>query len=36
MEAAWLSPDVLSQVRSGTLLPRQEASHVISDLFDGH
>ncbi|AXF06001.1 hypothetical protein CUJ88_47520 (plasmid) [Paraburkholderia hospita] len=36
IEANWLPPDVLSQVRSGTMPPRQEASAVISDLFDGH
>ena len=35
-EATWLPPDVLSQVRSGLIPPRQEASPVISDLFDGH
>ena len=34
-EATWLPPDVLSQVRSGLIPPRQEASPVISDLFDG-
>jgi len=36
IEATWLPPDVLSQVRSGLIPPRQEASPVISDLFDGH
>ena len=36
IEAIWLPPDVLSQVRSGTIPPRQETSAVISDLFDGH
>ena len=36
IEATWLSPDVLSQVRSGLIPPRQEARPVISDLFDGH
>jgi len=36
IEATWLPQDILSQVRSGTMPPRQEASHVISDLFDGH
>jgi RHH-type rel operon transcriptional repressor/antitoxin RelB len=36
IEATWLPPDVLSQVRSGLMPPRQEASPVISDLFDGH
>ena len=35
IEATWLPPDVLSQVRSGLIPPRQEASPVISDLFDG-
>ena len=35
-EATWLPPDVLSQVRSGLMPPRQEASPMISDLFDGH
>ena len=35
IEATWLPPDVLSQVRSGLMPPRQEASPVISDLFDG-
>ena len=34
-EATWLPPDVLSQVRSGLIPPRQEARPVISDLFDG-
>ncbi|MPW22987.1 hypothetical protein GCT13_40940 [Paraburkholderia sp. CNPSo 3157] len=32
--ATWLPPDVLSQVRSGLIPPRQEVSHVISELFD--
>ena len=36
IEATWLPPDVLSQVRRGLMPPRQEASPVISDLFDGH
>lgn len=36
IEATWLPPDVLAQVRTGLMPPRQEASHVISDLFDGH
>ena len=36
IEATWLPPDVRSQVRSGLMPPRQEASPVISDLFDGH
>ena len=36
IEATWLPPDVLSQVRSGLMPPRQEASPMISDLFDGH
>ena len=36
MEAAWLPPAVLSQVRSGTMPSRQEANPLISDLFDGH
>jgi RHH-type rel operon transcriptional repressor/antitoxin RelB len=35
IEATWLPPDVLSQVRRGLMPPRQEASPVISDLFDG-
>ena len=35
IEATWLPPDVLSQVRRGLIPPRQEASPVISDLFDG-
>jgi RHH-type transcriptional regulator, rel operon repressor / antitoxin RelB len=33
MEDTWLSPDVLSQVRSGTMPPRQNASDAIPDLF---
>ncbi len=36
IEATWLPPDVLAQVRSGTMPPRHEASDVMSDLFDGH
>ena len=36
IEATWLPPDVLSQVRSGLMPPRQAASRVISDLFEGH
>ena len=32
----WLPADVLSQVRSGLMPPRQAASRVISDLFEGH
>ena len=35
IETTWLPPDILSQVRSGTIPPRQEASDVISDPFDG-
>ncbi|AJZ56403.1 MULTISPECIES: hypothetical protein [Paraburkholderia] len=33
MEDVWLSPDVLSRVRSGTMPSRQQASDAISDLF---
>jgi RHH-type rel operon transcriptional repressor/antitoxin RelB len=33
MEDTWLPPDVLSQVRSGTMPSRQQASDAISDLF---
>ena len=36
LEAAWLPPEVLSQVSSGTMPARQEASPAIPDLFDGH
>ncbi|WP_168788233.1 hypothetical protein [Paraburkholderia aromaticivorans] len=35
MENTWLPPDVLSQVRSGTMPLRQQASDAISDLFGG-
>jgi RHH-type rel operon transcriptional repressor/antitoxin RelB len=35
MEDTWLPPDVLSQVRSGTMPSRQQASDAISDLFGG-
>jgi RHH-type transcriptional regulator, rel operon repressor / antitoxin RelB len=35
IEATWLPPDVLSQVRSGELLPRQPVRHATPDLFDG-
>jgi RHH-type rel operon transcriptional repressor/antitoxin RelB len=34
MEDAWLSPDVLSRVRSGLMPSRQTANDAISDLFD--
>jgi len=33
MEDAWLSPDVLSRVRSGLMPSRQTANDAISDLF---
>ena len=33
MEDAWLPPDVLSRVRSGTMPSRQPASDAIPDLF---
>jgi RHH-type rel operon transcriptional repressor/antitoxin RelB len=33
MENTWLPQDVLSQVRSGTLQPRRQASDATSDLF---
>jgi RHH-type rel operon transcriptional repressor/antitoxin RelB len=33
MEATWLPPDVLAQVRSGTMPLRQQPSDAISDLF---
>jgi RHH-type rel operon transcriptional repressor/antitoxin RelB len=35
MEDTWLPRDVLSQVRSGTMPSRQQASDAISDLFGG-
>jgi RHH-type rel operon transcriptional repressor/antitoxin RelB len=33
MEDVWLSPDVLSRVRSGLMPSRQTANDAISDLF---
>ena len=35
MEDTWLPRDILSQVRSGTMPSRQQASDAISDLFGG-
>ncbi|MDH6147522.1 hypothetical protein [Paraburkholderia tuberum] len=34
IEDAWLPPDVLSQVRSGSMPSRQPATEAIPDLFD--
>jgi RHH-type rel operon transcriptional repressor/antitoxin RelB len=33
MEDTWLPPEILAQVRSGTMPSRQQASDAISDLF---
>ncbi len=33
MEETWLPPEILAQVRSGTMPARQQASDAISDLF---
>ena len=36
LEATWLPPAILEQVRSGVLLYRPEKRDVMSDLFDQH
>ncbi|KDR37719.1 hypothetical protein [Caballeronia glathei] len=35
IEETWLPPDILSQVRSGTVLVPQQALDITSDLFSG-